>query len=289
MDAGQSTRRATSDVDAGQPTSDVDAGQPTSDEEPPTQGAGQMGAEPPTQGVGQPSQGTAHPSQGDLVVALEDSVRQLAESRRELARRVEVEQALREIAGRLTVLHDPAEVLQRAVDAAAALLEADGARIDLQSETDGALYWGYDAVTGKRPGLGPIEGDGEADPGEGISGRAVSIAGARLDRRLPRRPAVRPRAAARLVRGGAQHPLRARGAHHRRVGRPWDPHGLHQPARRLWARGGGAARHPRPPGIAGHHQCPAHRAARPIPDGARAAGGRGAGAPRDHHRAERGT
>ncbi len=116
-------------------------------------------------------------TQGELVLALEDSVRQLAASRRELARRVEVEQALREIAGRLTVLHDPAEVLQRAVDAAAGLLEADGARIDLQSDRDGALYWGYDAVTGKRPGLGPIEGDGEADPGEGISGRAVITRG----------------------------------------------------------------------------------------------------------------
>ncbi len=107
----------------------------------------------------------------------EDPIRQLADSRRELARRVEVERALREIAGRLTVVHDPAEVLQRAVDAAASLLEADGARIDLQDERDGALYWAYDAVTGRYPGLGPIEGDGEADPGEGISGRAVTTRG----------------------------------------------------------------------------------------------------------------
>ncbi len=76
-------------------------------------------------------------------------MRQLAESRRELARRVDVERALREIAGRLTVLHDPAEVLQRAVDAAASLLEANGARIDLLDERDQGLYWGYDAVTGK--------------------------------------------------------------------------------------------------------------------------------------------
>ncbi len=104
-------------------------------------------------------------------------MRELAESRRELARRVDVERALREIAGRLTVLHDPAEVLQRAVDAAAALLEANGARIDLLDERDSGLYWGYDAVTGKHPGLGPIEGDGQADPGEGISGRAVTTRG----------------------------------------------------------------------------------------------------------------
>src|SRR4029077_17733735 len=62
---------------------------------------------------------------------------------------------------------------QMAVDEAAALLKADGARIDLLSEEDGALYWAYDATTGQKPGLGPIAGAGGARAGEGISGRAV--------------------------------------------------------------------------------------------------------------------
>lgn len=106
-----------------------------------------------------------------------DLVRQLAASRRELRRRIEVEQALREISAGLTVLHDQEKVLQRAVDAAASLLEADGARIDLVDERDGGLYWGYDATTGRNPGLGPIEGEGQAEPGEGISGRAVATRG----------------------------------------------------------------------------------------------------------------
>ncbi|MFN8519412.1 MAG: GAF domain-containing protein [Chloroflexota bacterium] len=106
-----------------------------------------------------------------------DLVRQLAASRRELSRRIGVEQALREIAAGLTVLHDQEKVLQRAVDAAASLLEADGARIDLLDERDGGLYWGYDATTGRHPGLGPIEGEGQAEPGEGISGRAVVTKG----------------------------------------------------------------------------------------------------------------
>lgn len=106
-----------------------------------------------------------------------DLVRQLAVSRRELSRRIRVEQALREIAAGLTSLHDQEKVLQRAVDAAASLLEADGARIDLLDERDGGLYWGYDATTGRSPGLGPIEGEGQAEPGEGISGRAVVIKG----------------------------------------------------------------------------------------------------------------
>lgn len=106
-----------------------------------------------------------------------DLVRQLAASRRELSRRIGIEQALREIAAGLTVLHDQEKVLQRAVDAAASLLRADGARIDLLDERDGGLYWGYDATTGRNPGLGPIEGEGQAEPGEGISGRAVVTRG----------------------------------------------------------------------------------------------------------------
>src|SRR4029453_4574569 len=45
--------------------------------------------------------------------------------------------------------------------------------IDLLDSKSGALYWAYDATTGPQPGLGPIEGKGEAKAGEGISGRAV--------------------------------------------------------------------------------------------------------------------
>ena len=83
------------------------------------------------------------------------------------------ERALREIGGRIIALRHPEDVLQRSVDEAARLLGADGARIDILDETSGALYWAYDATTGRRPGLGPIAGSGEAQAGEGISGRAV--------------------------------------------------------------------------------------------------------------------
>ncbi|HET7702357.1 MAG TPA: GAF domain-containing protein [Candidatus Limnocylindrales bacterium] len=98
---------------------------------------------------------------------------QLARSQAEVERRADAEHALREIGARITALRDPAEVLQLAVDEAARVLVADGARIDLLNEEDGALYWAYDASTGRRPGLGPIGGSGEAKAGEGISGRAV--------------------------------------------------------------------------------------------------------------------
>ncbi|MDX6585476.1 MAG: hypothetical protein QOI10_4660, partial [Solirubrobacterales bacterium] len=106
-----------------------------------------------------------------------DLIEELARSRVELERRADAERALREIGGRIIALRYPAEVLQRSVDEAARLLSADGARIDLLSEADGALYWAYDATTGRRPGLGPISGSGEAQAGEGISGRAVRTLG----------------------------------------------------------------------------------------------------------------
>jgi PAS domain S-box-containing protein len=108
-----------------------------------------------------------------LALANAELIDQLDRSRAEVERRAEAERALREIGGRITTLRDPAEVLQLAVDEAAALLGADGARIDLLNEGDGALYWAYDAATGRRPGLGPIGGSGEAKAGEGISGRAI--------------------------------------------------------------------------------------------------------------------
>jgi PAS domain S-box-containing protein len=100
-------------------------------------------------------------------------IHELAGSRAEVERRADAERALREIGARILALRQPDEVLQLAVDEAARLLHADGARIDLLSEADGGLYWAYDATTGKRPGLGPISGSGEAQAGEGISGRAV--------------------------------------------------------------------------------------------------------------------
>ena len=100
-----------------------------------------------------------------LAMANAGLIDQLATSRAEVERRADAERALREIGARITALRDPGEVLQLAVDEAAALLKADGARIDLLSEDDGALYWAFDATTGRKPGLGPIAGSGEAKAG----------------------------------------------------------------------------------------------------------------------------
>ena len=89
----------------------------------------------------------------------------------ELERRVEAQRSLGEIAARITAIRDPGDVLQRTLDEAVRLLDADGGRIELVAET-GGLHWafGHSAIDL------PIERDEEIDPirdDEGVSGRAV--------------------------------------------------------------------------------------------------------------------
>jgi PAS domain S-box-containing protein len=103
------------------------------------------------------------------------TTRRLAElrsSRAELALRVDREHALREIAARVSVIAGPAEILQRIVDEAVRLLEADGARIDLYDERQRMLVWAYaagDVAEADRAYFGT----GGLRLGEGIAGRAV--------------------------------------------------------------------------------------------------------------------
>ncbi len=90
----------------------------------------------------------------------------------ELERRVEAQRSLGEIAARITAIRDPGDVLQRTLDEAVRLLDADGGRIELVSEEEGGLTWafGHSAIDL------PIErGAGEAvlAADEGVSGRAV--------------------------------------------------------------------------------------------------------------------
>ena len=96
----------------------------------------------------------------------------------ELERRVEAQRSLGEIAARITAIHDPSDVLQRTLDEAVRLLDADGGRIELIADS-GGLHWafGHSAIDL------PIERDEEVDPvelDEGVSGRAV------LERRVVR-------------------------------------------------------------------------------------------------------
>ncbi len=89
----------------------------------------------------------------------------------ELERRVEAQRSLGEIAARITAIRDPADILQRTLDEAVRLLDADGGRIELLAE-GGGLHWafGHSAIDL------PIERDEDVDPvhlNEGVSGRSV--------------------------------------------------------------------------------------------------------------------
>jgi PAS domain S-box-containing protein len=90
----------------------------------------------------------------------------------ELERRVEAQRSLGEIAARITAIRDPADILQRTLDEAVRLLDADGGRIELLAE-GGGLHWafGHSAIDL------PIERDEAMDPvplNEGVSGRSVT-------------------------------------------------------------------------------------------------------------------
>jgi PAS domain S-box-containing protein len=90
----------------------------------------------------------------------------------ELERRIEAQRTLGEIAARITAIRDPGDVLQRTLDEAVRLLDADGGRIELVSES-GDLRWAFghsaiDLPIERGDADGPVTGD------EGVSGRAVA-------------------------------------------------------------------------------------------------------------------
>jgi len=90
----------------------------------------------------------------------------------ELERRVEAQRSLGEIAARITAIRDPGDVLQRTLDEAVRLIDADGGRIELVSAA-GDLRWafGHSAIDL------PVERTSDDSPqgdGEGVSGRAIT-------------------------------------------------------------------------------------------------------------------
>jgi PAS domain S-box-containing protein len=97
---------------------------------------------------------------------------ELARSQAELERRAEAERSLREIATRISAIHAPADVIQRAVDEAARLLGAEGARIDLIDPANGLLRWAYQSGA-DRPSDEIWPEDPEEKLDQGVSGKAV--------------------------------------------------------------------------------------------------------------------
>ena len=100
-------------------------------------------------------------------------IEQLASSRAEIALGADAERALREIATRISAIHEPRDVIQQTVDEAARLLNADGARIDLIDPKIRLLRWAYQSGD-DRPSDDIWPEDPEETLDQGVSGKAVT-------------------------------------------------------------------------------------------------------------------
>ncbi len=83
-------------------------------------------------------------AQAAIAITRTRLIDELDRSRTAQARRAEAEQALREIAARITALRDPAEILQQVVELASRLVRGEGAILDLLDPESGDLRWAFD-------------------------------------------------------------------------------------------------------------------------------------------------
>ena len=122
------------------------------------------------------------------------SWRSSGRSRADIARRAEAEQALREIAARITAIREPGDVLQHVVDEAVRLLRADGAVLDLFDPDSETLHWAYDAgcTDAQRES---VEADTTCGSARGCPARPSPRAGSITVGRLPAGRRVPPRRA----------------------------------------------------------------------------------------------
>ena len=201
-----------------------------------------------------------------LIEELDRSRQELDRSRSDLERRADAEQALREIAARITALRDPAEILQEVVELASRLVGGEGAILDLLDPATGDLRWAYD------DGLGRLFTAEERaklwiSVGEGATGVAVAedrvvVAGDDLASLFPPGPEnTRVLRAHRL-------PLDDRGADHRRTRAARRHRGLRRPTRGIRRVGRDAHPRARRPGRHRDHQRPPHHRARRLAGGA---------------------
>ena len=114
---------------------------------------------------------TAFATQASIAIRNARLIEELARSRAVIERRAEAEQALREIATRITAIRQPGDLLQRIVDEARRLLRADGAVIDEFDAAEGVLVSAYDA--GLTDDQRETVRATRLRIGEGLSGRAV--------------------------------------------------------------------------------------------------------------------
>ena len=110
--------------------------------------------------------------QGAVTIMNARLIEELESSQAVIERRAAHEQALREIAARITAIREPGDLLQHVVAESARLLRADGALLELYDPADRTLHWAYDAglPESQRRGLQDTYGK----VGEGVSGKAIS-------------------------------------------------------------------------------------------------------------------
>jgi PAS domain S-box-containing protein len=111
--------------------------------------------------------------QAAITITTTRLIAELGESREALGRRAQAEQALREIAARITVLRDTSEILGDVVEQAVRLVRADGVILDLLDPATGHLRWALDS------GVRELFSDEERsklwiDIGVGATGTAVA-------------------------------------------------------------------------------------------------------------------
>ncbi len=112
-------------------------------------------------------------NQAAIAIRNASLIEELGRSREALGRRAEAEQALREIAARITAIRDPSELLQHVVDEANRLVRADGTILDLLEPSTNILHWAYDS--GLKEIFSPAEiADLWLPVGEGLTGIAVA-------------------------------------------------------------------------------------------------------------------
>jgi PAS domain S-box-containing protein len=90
----------------------------------------------------------------------------------DLRRRVEVQRTVSEIAQELTAMRDPAAVLQRTLDEAARLLNADGGEMDLVDSAGRGLRLAYTYARPDEPP--PPDSPDFAESDQGMAGRALT-------------------------------------------------------------------------------------------------------------------
>ena len=222
-------------------------------------------------------------SQASIALVNARLMKELEGSQAVIERRAAHEQALREIAARITAIREPGDLLQHVVGESARLLRADGALLELYDPADGTLHWAYDAglPESQRRGLQDTYGK----LGEGVSGKAISerrvivIDDYLASDAFVHTPRIRP------AGQGQQHPLADRGADRRR-GRPArHDRGLPHQVRPVRRDRRGRPGRPCRPGRGRDDQCPPDRRAGSFARRDRAPRGARAIAPR-HRRAD---